>query len=721
MESATLPQEIRETSIHDYLAILYRRRYLAALVLLLTMGYALVSSLRTPPRYSSSATLVVEAAGLGGRTETRLTELLEGPGSTSIGTLAEILKSRAVASRAVRRAGLDLSEVDSIRNSIRVTPVRGSSVISIAVTDRFPQRAALLANAVSEEFIELSLEVRKRQAVATRRFLEEQVGVVGREVRAAEGRVLDFKVQEGNIELPLLVNMQISRLVNFETARTEARLEQRVAGVKMQEVRQRLGQLPEISASSFGRDPSVNSLRQALVTVEIDLAVLRERYTDDHPAVIAARDRIAQMRSSLQQLIAKGLEPLGYGLDPISSGLRAQLVTTEVERVGLQAREQALSSLINQVNQEIATLPPKELTLARLTRDLRIAESTFLLLSQRFQDARIAEASVVPEIRILDAAEAPSAPFAPNTKRNVLFGVILGVVFALGAAMGADYVDRSIRTAEDAERATGLPVLAVIPAVSLRGRRRGEGDFTIRGEFPVANHKSRKSTLAEAFRGLRTSLLFSSPDRPLKTIMVTSAFPGEGKTTVAINLALSFAQLGREVLLVETDLRRQGLAHAFQPANPVGLVDYLVDAVSLDQAVKQLEGDHLEYIPVGSLPPNPAELIGSQKMGAFLETARERAEIVICDSAPLIPVADGLLLAPEVDGVILVVEAGRVPRDALQHVQRKLAAAGARILGVVLSKVRIGARGYGYGYYGYGYYGYGEEEEPPAQGREGHT
>jgi tyrosine-protein kinase Etk/Wzc len=708
----------QEATLEDYLEILYRRRFLALAILLLTAASSVFFTLRTPPRYTSSTTVVVDRGDIG------LSELLQArlSGPTSyIGTLAEILKSRAVATRAVVRAGLSEDLAETVWGNITVTTVEGTALITIAVTDRFPDRAARLANAVAEEFVTLSLQSRKRQAVAARSFLEDQVTASEREVGQVEERLLQFKSADGNIALPHVVGMKAGKLVDLETQRALASAEREVIEKKVRGIRQKLALVPQVSPSSYGRSPLVVPLREQLVNAEIELAGLREKFTEQHPLVVASRRRIEELRRRLEQALAQSLEATGYSRDPNHALLESELISGEVQLIVLAARERAVDTLIRRLSEDMSQLPPKELALTRVERALKIAEGTYLLLSQKYHEARIAEASVVPDIRVIDAAQASTDPVSPTTTRNILFGVALGLVMALVGALGVDYLDRSLRTPEEAERVTHLPVLAVIPAVATRGRKSDGDDFFSRNGVPIAAHGSRKSLFAEAFRGLRTSLSFASPDKPLKVIAVTSALPREGKTTIATNLAISFARLGRRVWLVEGDLRKPTLAHVFQSAEPQGLTDYLVDAIPLERAIRRAEEDQIEYIPVGSLPPNPAELIGSHKMQAFLGTARETADLVVCDTAPTIPVADSLLLAPEVDGVILIAEAGRTPREAILQSCRKLKASGAHLLGLVLTKVPISRRGYGYyaGYYsGYYYYGHGEAEASEAPERD---
>ncbi|MCL6649835.1 MAG: CpsD/CapB family tyrosine-protein kinase [Chloroflexi bacterium] len=245
------------------------------------------------------------------------------------------------------------------------------------------------------------------------------------------------------------------------------------------------------------------------------------------------------------------------------------------------------------------------------------------------------------------------------------------------------------------------PVLQRLTIPLIR-RRRNDKDSR-----PLLTTSHPRSPFAEAFRHLRTNLLYLSPDRPLRLLLVTSPGPEEAKSTVAVNLAAAMAQAGRRVWLVEADLRKPALAWTLGPEGTLGLTDLLVDGVPVDRALQGTEVDNLWFVPSGTIPPNPAELLGSQKMRALLEEARGGADAVVIDAPPVLPVTDAAVLAPNVDGVLLVVWLGHTPREAARRARERLAAVGARVVGVVVHGVEAGRRD---GYYYYSRY-YGPEEK----------
>jgi capsular exopolysaccharide synthesis family protein len=285
---------------------------------------------------------------------------------------------------------------------------------------------------------------------------------------------------------------------------------------------------------------------------------------------------------------------------------------------------------------------------------------------------------------------------APRPLLNALLAAVVGLIVASALAFLLEYLDDTLKTQEDVERVLGLPTLGTIMRM-----RAGKGRSEIYRLAPLLFPRSRD---AEAYRTLRSNIQFAALDSPLRTLLVTSATPSEGKTVTAANVAIVFAQEGRHVLLVDADLRQPGVHDMFGLANHTGLTTLLRDeGISLDAVVYQPEGN-LDILATGQLPPNPAELLGSQRMRAFLEQLRTTYDLVVFDSAPLELVADTAVLSSFLDATVLVVDAGRSRREAVRRARETLARAGARVLGVCLNRVgRPSPREYG------PYYGSGEE------------
>jgi tyrosine-protein kinase Etk/Wzc len=278
-------------------------------------------------------------------------------------------------------------------------------------------------------------------------------------------------------------------------------------------------------------------------------------------------------------------------------------------------------------------------------------------------------------------------------------------MFGVGAAFFMDYLDDTIKDEEEAKRALGWPLLAMIPAIDSESGGGGPLDNAAR---LVVQHKP-KSAVAEAFRGLRTAIHFSSLRRDSKVIMITSSFPGEGKTTITANLALTFAQAGNRVIMVDCDLRRPSLNVIFGHSRTPGVTELLAGDISLDEALHHTEIPNISLLSAGTIPPNPAELLCSDSMRDLLSGLRESYDIVIIDAPPVIPVTDAPLLTAFVDMVVVVVESGRIPLKAAQRMKELLQSVQAPVAGFILND-RTAQYSNTYGYYGKGYYGKGYEK-----------
>ncbi len=294
-------------------------------------------------------------------------------------------------------------------------------------------------------------------------------------------------------------------------------------------------------------------------------------------------------------------------------------------------------------------------------------------------------------LTIVEPAEPNYTPIGPQTSTNVLLAGAIGALLAVGAILLLEYLDDTVKSGEEITELTGLPFLGMIPRVREKV-----------AEQLLTLHQPR-SAFSECFRTLRTNLQFSGFDRPLRTILVTSPQPTEGKSTVVANLGVVLAQAGRRVIVVDTDLRRPILHHIFDKENEWGLTGALFgEGPQTDDGLLPTEVENLRFLPSGPLPPNPSEILGSQRMGDFLSHLQEQADVILLDSPPLLTMADASVLATWVDGVVLVADVGKTRREALKKAAEMLRRVGARTLGVALN--RVGLRSEGYSYYYYSYY-----------------
>jgi non-specific protein-tyrosine kinase len=314
------------------------------------------------------------------------------------------------------------------------------------------------------------------------------------------------------------------------------------------------------------------------------------------------------------------------------------------------------------------------------------------------------------QLTLVEPAVSPAEPSSPRVILNTALAGIVGLFLALGSAFLFEYLDDTVKTTQDVEGATGLATLGAIIRMK-GGRERKE-------MYRLATILYPQSPVAEAYRALRTNLEFADVDRAIRTLLVTSSIPGEGKTTTAANLAVAFAQAGRRTILVDADLRKPAIQRIFDIPNQFGLSDLLrSDAVSPEAVLVGTEQPHLRVLPTGKLPPNPAELLGSHRMRKILDRLLTDADLVILDSPPVQAVTDPAVLGARVDATLLVVDAGRTRKGVVGHAREQLAKTGARVVGVTINRLH-GSDANGY-YHHYGSYGHAGETSRPAPALDG--
>jgi tyrosine-protein kinase Etk/Wzc len=367
---------------------------------------------------------------------------------------------------------------------------------------------------------------------------------------------------------------------------------------------------------------------------------------------------------------------------------------------GLNNRVASLDETLAGFGVELRKIPAKEIQLARLRRQARVSEDLYTALQQRMKEAEIMAAAQDPSVRIVDPAILPLKPIKPNIPLSIALALLIGAILGALAAYIREHLDNTIHTREELQNESGMvPVLGLIPRIeaAVAGRNGAHRLWRrARQPDPLADRRSRlvagkdpRAAAAEAFRSLRTNLVFSRPEQAPKTIVFTSPAPGDGKSTSAANLAITLAQQELRCIVVDADMRRGQMHQAFETTAKPGLSDYLLGGLSLEEVIRpiSLEAARFDFIPTGTLPPNPAELIASARMQALLEHLDGQYDAVIFDAPPLNVVTDAALLGSRADGVILVVRAGITDRSGLRYAFAQLNAVHARVIGCLLNDV----------------------------------
>jgi polysaccharide biosynthesis transport protein len=441
----------------------------------------------------------------------------------------------------------------------------------------------------------------------------------------------------------------------------------------------------------------------------VQKAGLAKEYQPDSPEVQQVEAQLREARARIGQEVQSLIGEKSDTLNPVYQKLMEPYAVTEAQRVADRAKIAGLKQAVANSKAELRQLPSRALQLAELTRTAGVLEHTYTILNEKFQELRVSEAAQLANARVIDLALKPQSPIRPNRKVNLALGLCFGVLLGLAVAFLQEHLDNSVKTPDQMEREFGLTTLGML------------GDIRD-GEERIISSSRPQAALAEALRMVRSSLQFAAVDGQIQSMLVTSAVPGEGKSTVAANLALVMAQKGLRVMLVDADMRSPRQHRIFELPNTVGLSSVIVGQSSIEDAVHIHDDSNLMILTSGPMPPNPAELLESVRARDLVQQLKASCDMVIFDSPPCITMVDGPSLAAQVDGAILVVRAGHTPRMAVARACQVLRETGARLLGTILNRVSAQTDQYYYTYsYRYSYSNYGEPEsmKRPALARSG--
>jgi tyrosine-protein kinase Etk/Wzc len=547
----------------------------------------------------------------------------------------------------------------------------------VTYTNNDPVLARDVVNTLVQAYLDQTLSFKTEEASRTVAFVESQLKGTRDELDQSEKNLEAYKSTSGVVKLDAEAEELVKKLSEIEKSGAEVSLQRKqveFALAALNEAR-RKGQV--YSPAVFKDDPLVVSMATKLTELELQKRALLSENTENHPQVKDVQSQIDQLQKKIQS-------------------------TYETFKLNLAKQETSIQQELMTYEAKMRTLPAAERDLARLMRLSKVNVDIYMLLLQKHEEARIIKASTISNINVVDPAITSDIPIKPQKKKNLLLGLLVGLMFGVGAAFFMDYLDDTIKDEEEAKRALGWPLLAMIPAIETAG---DAVQPATRASRLVVQHKP-KSSVAEAFRGLRTAIHFSSLKRDTKVVMITSSFPGEGKSTIAANLALTFAQAGNRVILVDCDLRRPSMNTIFEHPRSPGVTEVLAGDISLVEALHTTDIENINLLTAGTIPPNPAELLCSDSMRDLLAGLRESYDIVIIDAPPVIPVTDAPLLTAFTDMVVVVLESGRIPAKAAQRMKELLQSVQAPVAGFVLND-RTALFSGTYGYYGKGYYGKG--------------
>lgn len=607
-------------------------------------------------------------------------------------TIVSLLKTeqKSPAENAEKAIQKESELVSAFIRRITVGPIRNSRLVDISFQTKDPALAAKIANTLARAYIDQNLEIRLKAIQDAVKWLQTRIDKERKRVEIAEQALLRYKVKYSivtdfsdnleNITAQKLAELNTA-VVKAESRRVEAETRYRQA-MTLAGTPDMLDAIPEVMN---------NELIRRIKTLEVELykraSELSKKYGQKHPQMRAIESELTAMKNRKTREVEKVVNSLG----------------TEYE-VAL-AREKSLIAALTKQKTESLSLNQKAIQYGVLRREAEGARQVYELLINRFKETSMTEDMSTGNIRIVDPAERPRFPIKPNKRLNIILAMIVGLITGIGLAFFFEYLDNTIKLPEDIKRYLNVPYLGPVPAMALNKAGNPEKEQSPE----LITLYAPKSTASEAYRGIRTGILFSSAEKQPQVILISSVGPREGKTITGSNLAVTMAQSGSKVIILDCDMRRPTIHRIFGLSKEKGLSNILVGNCNMKEAVIETRVPNLHAIPCGPVPPNPSELLGSTRMVNLLETLRKTYSRIIIDSPPVTAVTDAVVLAKWVDGLVLVVRAGGLSREVIKNGLGQLQAVEASVLGVILNGVEMGRGGYyDYQYY---YYYYGEDED----------
>lgn len=717
---------IEEVDLQRYWLVLKRRWLPAAVVFVSCATGAVLFASSGEPIYQSQGSLLFQR-----ERSTSLTGAGQGIGdiggtvasrSDPLQSQAAIIQSQSVLGDVVEDLRLQDSEgnplsVSTIRSGLIVTRQKDTDILRVFYQSPDPERAAAIVNQVMASYIERNIILNRLEATAAREFIQSQIPKAEGEFKQASNALTEFYVQNQIVDLESEVKAAVdfTNLANQEIAVLQSDLAD--LNTRDNELRSLLGMPLEQARQidTLTNSPGVQDVLEQLQEVQIAVAQQQGGFTENHPTIAKLRREEASLQSLLGEKVSEALmqeeliSPEGQSLalgnlqmSDLNRRIANQLVEVQVDRLSLISRLQVLEENRREYFSAFNDFPKLEEQERELQQRLRIAEKNYEDLLTRYQQARLAESQVLASAEIIEQGDVPKFPLATQNTKILIAGILASALLGVTAAFLLDLVDRSIKTAKDGEVLLGYTLLGLIPKYfpeNADGYTAGAGE---RSPYIVSIDANQMRTAAHqmlhasetqlmamaAYEMLFANLKFVTSSSSRSVITVTSSVPEEGKSTVSANLATTMAQSGKNVLLVDADMRSPSQHLLWNVSNRVGLSHVLVGEVKLSEASKEID-ENFTLLTAGLVPPNPLELLDSPQMANLIESLSEKFDYVIFDTPPLVGAADAATLGKKTDGVLLVFRPRLVDTSSAFAAKALLKRSEAEVLGIVANHVDI--------------------------------
>lgn len=573
---------------------------------------------------------------------------------------------------------------DTLRGRLRVDPIKMSRLASIRLQDADPERASRLLKTLMEKYKDQNISNVAESAESAQKSLRVEHDKLKNELDDSEMALHRYKEQKNllSVEFDDKSNMLREQIGQLNSTMTDLQTKRDAVAARFAELEKVPADPQRLPASELLSSVLLQNLRSEYITALRDRDALTQGGKgENHPEVLSAIARVNVSREALLDEVRN-----------IQGAVRSDLAKADREAGSAAGR-------FEKAKKDALELNLLEIEYAQLRRKKENTEKLYSLLLERAKENDLSREFLMNNISIVDYPTKPEAPVKPNVPSNVGAGFAIGLLLGFAAALGRSRLDRTVKTPEDAQAIIKANFLGLIPDIdtgTMKEQSKRHGGRTGRELYA---HNNPRSGIAEATRSVRTNLLFATPDKPFKTLLVTSAGPSEGKTTVACCVATVMAQANRRVLLVDCDLRRSRLHRVFGLSNSDGngVTDALLDE-TIENYAQPTEVPNLFVVAAGPTPPNPAELLQSERFRNLLKRMTARFDLVILDSPPIVPVTDATILSTMVDGTVFVVRAFKTGKDLAKHAGSLLSEVGSRLAGIVLNAVNLEKAEYKYSY-----------------------
>jgi capsular exopolysaccharide synthesis family protein len=730
---AVADAHVEEKHIRDYVRVLYKRRWIAIPAFLIVFVTMTVNTLRETPLYQGRAQLLIEKDAPNVATLDQMFQSQEGWFNDEFyQTQNRILQSRSLAKRTIDQMKLwdaprlgngplpraafsptgllwsmvngalslarrpfaqppsapaetaeaeprrgaetpaQSARIDEFLGGLSINPVRNTRIVEIRYTSTDPVFAAEAANAVATAYMQQNLEFKVSTSKEAGDFLTKQLQEQRAAVEASERAMQEFKEKNGAVSIADgTSSIAVQRLTDLNAALIKAKTERinkesLYNQLKAMQANGTIDTFPAVLANEY-----IQGLKTNLAQLQREQAQLSERYLKDHPEMIKANSAVQTASAKLNAEISKVV-------DGVSNEYRAAL-----------AQEQSLQGALNSQRAEALGQNKIGVTYSVLQREVDSNRQIYENLLQRTKETGISGERRATNVRIVDQAEVPRGAISPNVQRDMTLAFLAALTLGIGLAFGFEHLDNRIKTPQELKAHLGIPFLGMVPTIAKDKESHAN---------PLLNNGV-PANFAEAFKSVRTNVLFSTAEEGMRSLVITSAGPGEGKSLVASNLAIAMAQASQRVLLIDADMRRPRVHDIFGGAQEPGLSNVLAGNAKTSEALRKSTVPGLWLMHAGHIPPNPAELLGSRRYRDFMTSLDSHFDWVLIDTPPVMVVADGSICANQATGVVFVVGADHTSKQAARAAVEQLDAANAHLIGAILNRVDVIRNPYYYSAY----------------------